>query len=235
MILIKKVGYYISLSLHKIIYIIIYKKYYIYIIINYYNKYLKYKNKYLNFIIKGGNGIQLSFKNSIQFLVTFNHPDVCIIRNKLYFTTITYNNNTKKYNYFYFFDETNNGVIFSYHFSKCFKLFLQNNKQIRNINIPKYIDNNIFDINKNNYIIYYYYNNNNTIKTNILDKTKINDNDLFIKKFFFINKSFNIDIHYNKQNIVTYNILNKEFNKKIYRFIKNKSDNKWKYFTPLEI
>ena len=88
---------------------------------NYYNKYLKYKNKYLNFIMRGGTYIDLSFINSKDIIAEFKHNNNKIMQNELYSTEITYPGGGK-YGYYYFFDENNDGVIFSKDFSKWFEI-----------------------------------------------------------------------------------------------------------------
>ena len=202
---------------------------------NYYNKYLKYKNKYLNFIMRGG-GIKLSFTNSKKINVPFEHKTDIIIQNELYFVNITYSNN-KKYGYYYLFDENNDGVIFlSTNFSNWFEI--KGPQSITNIitNImPKYSDNNIFNIEDNNYIFYYYYYYNNSRNVNILDITKISEKDKnkIIEGFINLNNnfyiSFDIDINYNEKIKRSYNIYFKFTNNKTYGFIQNKLNNKLNY------
>jgi hypothetical protein len=196
---------------------------------NYYNKYLKYKNKYLNFIIKGGNGIQLSFTNSKNIKVSFNHTNNIIYNEFLYNIKIQYSLQSKIYEYYYFFDECDNGVIFSSDFKNWFKL-LKNPQSIKNI-MPKYSDNNIFNIEDNKYIFYYYYNKSRNV--NILDTNKISeiDKNKIIEEFTKVkNNSFiSFDINYDENNKSSYYIYFNIFNNKTYGFIRNKSNNDWKY------
>jgi len=97
--------------------------------------------------------------------------------------------------------------------------------------MPKYSDNNIFNIEDNKYIFYYYYNKSRNV--NILDTNKISeiDKNKIIEEFTKVkNNSFiSFDINYDENNKSSYYIYFNIFNNKTYGFIRNKSNNDWKY------